>query len=201
MKGRWEALCVMCVFFFFLVFLVFFFACVCLMLFNTTKLLEKMKTAKPPLKQQFNAVSSIKKSPQMWVSCTHHLLNSLHSYLKIIHTNSNCMCYANSVVFLIVCVLKNSSSSCDTCMPSCLDPFFVKVFFLKRTLNLIDLILKLHCLSSPSFPLFRMVCFTCHCLQMALSWQHYTCQELCLCGKCHHSDVRECGPKMNRYFF
>ena len=110
MKGRWEALCVTCGFFCFcFVFLFFFFvfACVCLMLFNATKLLEKMKTAKPPLKQQFNAVSSIKKSPQMWVSCTQHLLNSLHSYLKIIHTNSNCMYLANSVVFLIVCVLKN----------------------------------------------------------------------------------------------
>ena len=34
------------------------------MLFNATKLLEKMKTAKPPPKQQFNAVSSIQKSPQ-----------------------------------------------------------------------------------------------------------------------------------------
>ena len=183
-----SSLCNVCFFLFLFCFFVFFFvfACVCLMLFNATKLLEKMKTAKPPLKQQFNAVSSIKKSPQMWVSCTHHLLNSLHSYLKNIHTNSNCMCHANSVVFLIVCVLKNKSSSWDTCMSSCLDPFFVKVFFLKRTLNLIDLILKLHCLSSPSFPLFRMVWFTCHCLQMALSWQHYTCQELCLCGKCHH---------------
>ena len=30
------------------------------MLFNATKLLEKMKTAKSPLKQQFNAVSSLK---------------------------------------------------------------------------------------------------------------------------------------------
>ena len=57
--------------FFVFVFVLFFcfvfvlFLHVCLMLFNATKLLEKMKTAKPPLKQQFNAVSSIKKSPQM----------------------------------------------------------------------------------------------------------------------------------------
>ena len=58
-----STLCNVCFFVFFVVFVLFLH--VCLMLFNATKLLEKMKTAKPPLKQQFNAVSSIQKSPQM----------------------------------------------------------------------------------------------------------------------------------------
>ena len=58
-----STLCNVCFFVFFFVFVLFLH--VCLMLFNATKLLEKMKTAKPPLKQQFNAVSSIQKSPQM----------------------------------------------------------------------------------------------------------------------------------------
>ena len=68
-----SSLCNVCFFVFvfvlFFVFVFFFvfvlFLHVCLILFNAFKLLEKMKTAKPPLKQQFNAVSSIQKSPQM----------------------------------------------------------------------------------------------------------------------------------------